>query len=153
MRYHPCEVQDVRNNKTKELRIIDTLEPVMNSHRLIIDRKVIEKDLRSNSQEPPERRLKLQLVYQMSRISRHRGSLVHDDILDALAGAVGYWTDYMAQDEDRNIKQRKSELMMTHLSNWGAAMNNTVTQTAMGMTPQQIRNSNHNNDGFLTNSY
>ena len=153
MRYHPCEVQDVRNNKTKELRIIDTLEPVMNSHRLIIDRKIIEKDLRSNSQEPPERRLKLQLVYQMSRISRHRGSLVHDDILDALAGAVGYWTDYMAQDEDRNIKQRKSELMMTHLSNWGAAMNNTVTQTAMGMTPQQIRNSNQNNDGFLTNSY
>ncbi len=153
MRYHPCEVQDVRNNKTKELRIIDTLEPVMNSHRLIIDRKVIEKDLRSNSQEPPERRLKLQLIYQMSRISRHRGSLVHDDIIDALAGAVGYWTDYMAQDEDRNIKQRKSELMMTHLSNWGAAMNNTVTQTAMGMTPQQIRNSNHNNDGFLTNSY
>jgi len=42
---------------------------------------------------------------------------------------------------------------MTHLSNWGAAMNNTVTQTAMGMTPQQIKNSNQNNDGFLTNSY
>ena len=57
MRFHPCELEDVRNNKTKELRIIDTLEPVMNSHRLIIDQKVIENDFRSNPHETPERRL------------------------------------------------------------------------------------------------
>ncbi len=153
MRYHPCELKDVRNTKTKELRIIDTLEPVMNSHRLIIDRKVIEKDFRSNSNEPPERRLKLQLVYQLSRISRHRGSLVHDDLVDSLAGAVAYWTEYMAQDEDKNIRNRKDQLLMTHLQNWGSALNNTITQTAMGMTPQQISNSNASTDGFINNSY
>ena len=153
MRYHPCELKDVRNTKTKELRIIDTLEPVMNSHRLIIDRKVIEKDFRSNSNEPPERRLKLQLVYQLSRISRHRGSLVHDDLVDSLAGAVAYWTEYMAQDEDKNIRNRKDQLLMTHLQNWGSALNNTITQTAMGMTPQQISNSNAFTDGFINNSY
>ena len=153
MRFHPCEVQDVRNNKTKELRIIDTLEPVMNSHRLIIDRKVIEKDFKSNQDEPPERRLKLQLVYQLSRISKHRGSLVNDDIIDALAGAVGYWTEYMAQDEDRNIRSRKDELLMTHLDNWGSALNSTISQTAMGMTPQQIRNSNVSDKGFIRESY
>ena len=153
MRYHPCELKDVRNTKTKELRIIDTLEPVMNSHRLIIDRKVIEKDFRSNSNEPPERRLKLQLVYQLSRISRHRGSLVHDDLVDSLAGAVAYWTEYMAQDEDKNIRNRKDQLLMTHLQNWGSSLNNTITQTAMGMTPQQISNSNTSTDGFINNSY
>ena len=153
MRYHPCELKDVRNTKTKELRIIDTLEPVMNSHRLIIDRKVIEKDFRSNSNEPPERRLKLQLVYQLSRISRHRGSLVHDDLVDSLAGAVAYWTEYMAQDEDKNIRNRKDQLLMTHLQNWGSVLNNTITQTAMGMTPQQISNSNASTDGFINNSY
>jgi len=153
MRYHPCELKDVRNTKTKELRIIDTLEPVMNSHRLIIDRKVIEKDFRSNSNEPPERRLKLQLVYQLSRISRHKGSLVHDDLVDSLAGAVAYWTEYMAQDEDKNIRNRKDQLLMTHLQNWGSSLNNTITQTAMGMTPQQISNSNTSTDGFINNSY
>ena len=125
----------------------------MNSHRLIIDRKVIEKDFRSNSNEPPERRLKLQLVYQLSRISRHRGSLVHDDLVDSLAGAVAYWTEYMAQDEDKNIRNRKDQLLMTHLQNWGSALNNTITQTAMGMTPQQISNSNASTDGFINNSY
>ena len=153
MRYHPCELKDVRNTKTKELRIIDTLEPVMNSHRLIIDRKVIEKDFRSNSNEPPERRLKLQLVYQLSRISRHRGSLVQDALVDSLAGAIAYWTEYMAQDEDKNIRNRKDQLLMTHLQNWGSALNNTITQTAMGMTPQQISNSNTSTDGFINNSY
>ena len=153
MRFHPCELKDVRNTKTKELRIIDTLEPVMNSHRLIIDRKVIEKDFRSNNNEPPERRLKLQLVYQLSRISRHKGSLVHDDLVDSLAGAVAYWTEYMAQDEDKNIRSRKDQLLMTHLQNWGSLLNNTITQTAMGMTPQQISNSNTPTDGFISKSY
>ena len=153
MRYHPCEVQDVRNTKTKELRIIDILEPVMNSHRLIIDQKVVEKDYRSNPNEAPERKLKLQLFYQMSRITKHRGSLVHDDILDALSGAVAYWTDYMNQDEDRNIRSRKDELLRVHLDNWGSSINNTITQTALGMTPSQISNSNDNTDGFISKSY
>ena len=153
MRFHPCQVEDVRNNKTKELRIIDTLEPVMNSHRLIIDRKVIEKDFRSNPQETPERRLTLQLVYQLSRISRHRGSLVHDDLVDSLAGAVAYWTEYMAQNEDLNISKRKEELLSIHTDHWNDLMNNTISQTAMGMTPQQIRNSNVSNDGFISGAY
>ena len=145
MRFHPCQIENVRNNKTKEFRIIDTLEPVMNSHRLIIDRKVVEKDYRSNTNEAPERKLKLQLFYQMSRITRHKGSLVHDDILDALSGAVSYWTDYMSADEDRNIKSRKDELLRLHLDNWGSSLNNTITQTAMGMSMDQIRQTDHSN--------
>jgi hypothetical protein len=144
-KFHPCQVENVRNNKTKEFRIIDTLEPVMNSHRLIIDRKVVEKDYRSNTNEAPERKLKLQLFYQMSRITRHKGSLVHDDILDALSGAVSYWTDYMSADEDRNIRSRKEELLRLHLDEWGSSINNTITQTAMGMSMDQIKQTDHSN--------
>ena len=59
----------------------------------------------------------------------------------------------MAQDEDKNIRNRKDQLLMTHLQNWGSALNNTITQTAMGMTPQQISNSNASTDGFINNSY
>ena len=145
MRFHPCQIENIRNNKTKEFRIIDTLEPVMNSHRLIIDRKVVEKDYRANTNEAPERKLKLQLFYQMSRITRHKGSLVHDDILDALSGAVSYWTDYMSADEDRNIRSRKDELLRLHLDEWGSSLNNTITQTAMGMSMDQIKQTDHSN--------
>ena len=33
---HPCEIEEVRHNIQKEKRIIDTLEPIMNTHRLVI---------------------------------------------------------------------------------------------------------------------
>ena len=151
LKHHTCEVEDVRNTKTKEMRIIDTLEPVMNSHRLIIDRKVMENDFKSNPDDTPERRLKLQLAYQISRLSKNKGSLVHDDLVDSLAGAVGYWTEYMAQTEDMNIAKRHQELIHTHLDNWGHVLNNTISQAAMGMTPQQIRNSSVSDGGFLDN--
>ena len=59
----------------------------------------------------------------------------------------------MAVDEDRNIRSRKDELLSIHLDNWGSSINNTVTQTALGLTPTQIRNSNTSTDGFINNSY
>ena len=51
------DVEEVRANVRKEDRIIDSLEPVMNQHRLIIDRKVIEWDFKSNPDAAPEERL------------------------------------------------------------------------------------------------
>ena len=41
---HQVTVSEVRSSKQKELRICDTLEPLMNSHRLIFDHSVIQND-------------------------------------------------------------------------------------------------------------
>ena len=41
---HPVTMSEVRHNTQKEKRIIDVLEPVMNQHRLIVDKKVIQSD-------------------------------------------------------------------------------------------------------------
>jgi hypothetical protein len=54
-------------------------------------------------------------MYQLSRITRERGSLLKDDRLDALAIAVAYWTEQMAADADRNISDRKQELLNKEL--------------------------------------
>ena len=89
----------------------------------------------------------------MSRITRHKGSLVHDDILDALSGAVSFWTDYMSADEDRNIQSRKDELLKLHLDNWGSSMNNTITQTALGMSSEQIRQADTSDTSFISSAY
>ena len=59
----------------------------------------------------------------------------------------------MAQNEDLNISKRKEELLSIHTDNWNSMLNNTISQTAMGMTPQQIRNSNVSNDGFISGAY
>lgn len=114
-RVYPCTIEEVRHSKQKELRIIDTLEPVMNQHRLVIDPKVLEKDWKSVQHYPPEKASRYTLIHQMTRISKDRGALAHDDRLDALAMAVAYWVEQMAADADKEIQYRKNELFMQEL--------------------------------------
>jgi hypothetical protein len=109
-RIYPCSVEEVKHSKQKELRIIDVLEPVMNQHRLIVDQRVIEKDYRSTSHLPAEQALRYQLFYQMSRITKDRGALAQDDRLDALAIAVGFWTESMGRDVDRAVEEQREAL-------------------------------------------
>jgi hypothetical protein len=115
---HPVTIEEVRHSKQKELRIIDTLEPVMNQHRLVVNRSVIEWDFHSTEKMPPEEALKYQLFYQMSRITRNRGSLAHDDRLDCLSMAVGYWVELMGLDADRQMEQHKDEVLRKELDAW-----------------------------------
>ena len=107
--------EEVRHSKQKELRIIDTLEPVMNQHKLIIDPKVIQKDYDSLQHHPPEKAQRYMLTYQMTRVTKQRGALAHDDRLDALAMGVAYWVEQMAADVDMEMKERKEELLMNEL--------------------------------------
>lgn len=72
---YSMSVEEVRSNQQKEKRIIDTLEPVMNQHRLVVCPSVIKADMESVKAYPPEQALKRQLFYQMSRITRDRGAL------------------------------------------------------------------------------
>ena len=102
-----CDVEEVRATVRKEDRIIDSLEPVLNQHRLVIDRSVIEWDFKSNPNEPPERRLMYMLFYQMSRMCREKGAVKHDDRIDCLAQGVQYFTDAMGISAQEAIKERK----------------------------------------------
>ena len=112
---YPVSTEEVRHSKQKELRIIDTLEPVMNQHKLIIDPKVIQKDFDSVQHHPPEKAQRYMLTYQMTRITKTRGALAHDDRLDALAMGVAYWVEQMAADVDLEMKERKEQLLMDEL--------------------------------------
>jgi len=112
---YPCTMEEVRHNTQKEQRIIDTLEPIMNQHRLVIDPKVVQKDYDSVQNMPPEKGVKYMLTYQMTRITKQRGALAHDDRLDVLAMACQYWVDQMAADADNQIQIRKDELLEMEL--------------------------------------
>jgi hypothetical protein len=127
---YPCSIEEVKHTTQKEKRIIDTLEPVMSAHKLIFDRKVIQHDYDSTRSMPPEKALRYQLMYQMSRVTKHRGSLAHDDRLDVLAMAVSYWTEQMAQDAEQSMKQRKDKAMNDALENF--------MQHAVGRKPKPI---------------
>ena len=103
------DIEEVRANVRKEDRIIDTLEPVFNQHKLIVNRSVIEWDFNSNKDAAPETRLLYMLFYQMSRMCREKGAVKHDDRLDCLAQGVKYFTDALAISAHETIKQRRQE--------------------------------------------
>ena len=103
------DVEEVRANVRKEDRIIDALEPVMNQHRLVVDKDVVDWDYKSNKDEAPEKRLLYMLFYQMSRMCREKGAVKHDDRLDALAQGVKYFTDCMSISAQEAVNQRKRE--------------------------------------------
>lgn len=113
---HPVTLSEVRHNTQKEKRIIDVLEPVMNQHKLVMDKKLIKQDYESTQHLPPEQSLRYQLMYQLTRITAERGALSNDDRLDSLAMAVQYWVDAMAQDADRQINSRREEMLMDEIN-------------------------------------
>lgn len=98
---HPCSVTEVKNYAQKEARIIDTLEPVMMRHKLIIHKQVIIDDYQVYENAPA-----YSLIYQMTRLSRDRGALAHDDRLDALCMAVAYWLEVMDRDEEIGMQEQ-----------------------------------------------
>lgn len=112
-KHYPCSVEEVRATGQKEMRIIDTLEPVMSAHRLVVDQKVIDNDYRTAEADN-----KYSLIYQMTRITKERGALAHDDRLDALEGAVKYWTKSMARDNDKANDQHREGLLKKDLKSF-----------------------------------
>lgn len=106
-RIYPCTLEETdRSSTQKEARIIDTLEPVMASHRLVVDPKVIEEDFRTSVDDP-----KYGLFFQMTRLTKDRNSLAKDDRLDALALAVRYWTEALAKDQNKAVERHKDDLL------------------------------------------
>jgi hypothetical protein len=88
----------------KEHRICDTLQPLLEAHRLIVDRSVIEEDLKQQDRDP-----QYSLIQQLTRITREKGSLPHEDRLEALSMACGYWTEQMDRDRGKIIAKVKSD--------------------------------------------
>jgi len=120
---HPCEIEEVRHNIQKEKRIIDTLEPIMNSHRLVIDDLLIKEDFKL---EPDH-----QLFRQMTRITRDKGALRHDDQIDALAIAANYWVERMDRDQTLSYNQHKEDLINQDLEKF--------MESAIGRQPREDR--------------
>lgn len=110
---YPTDIVEVRNNKIKDLRICDTLEPVINRHKLIVSEEVIRNDIKKS-----QGRKDYSLVYQLTHISRIRGSLIHDDMIDCLAMGVEHLTDFIGQDSDIAYEKYKEDKRQADWDEW-----------------------------------
>tara|TARA_R100000655_G_scaffold72874_1_gene111357 strand:- start:134 stop:1261 length:1128 start_codon:yes stop_codon:yes gene_type:complete len=130
-------IEEVRANVRKEDRIIDSLEPILNQHRLIVDRGVIEWDYNSNKDSPPEERLIYMLFYQMSRMCREKHAVKHDDRIDCLAQGVKYFTDALSISAERQIAMRKREEWETMLEEFLDDPQASANHMVLGMNIDQ----------------
>lgn len=101
---YPCSVEEIKSSGMKEARIIDTLEPVMSLHKLVVCPSVIEQDYDTYINDNKD----YSLIYQLTRITKDRGCLGHDDRIDALAMAIGWFRDDM--DVDNELDRAEDEV-------------------------------------------
>lgn len=109
LKIYPCEIEEVRHNTQKERRIIDTIEPIMNQHKLIVNKSVIIDDEKAIKIYPEENQKEYSLFYQMTHLTKDRNCLSHDDKLDSLAIAIASCLDLLSVDVDKMILQREEE--------------------------------------------
>jgi hypothetical protein len=101
---HPCVIETYRVHGQKELRILGKLEPALNQHRLVVDRTLINAALKEGDDSYSG-------FYQLTRLTRERGSLRHDDRIDVLAEAVGYWQEQLKVDQERAERLAKDKAL------------------------------------------
>lgn len=110
-----CAILEEKVHSNKERRIIDTLEPVLNQHRLIVSREAIKDEIEW-VQKDRQNNLQYSLLYQLTRITYTKGSLKHDDRLDALTGVVRYFLDFLNKDVDLAVRLAKEQAQMIELN-------------------------------------
>tara|TARA_R100000808_G_scaffold24642_1_gene57326 strand:- start:1225 stop:2955 length:1731 start_codon:yes stop_codon:yes gene_type:complete len=139
---YPCTVEPTRSNMQKERRIISALEPVLNQHRLIINRSVVENDAKQRDADSVETALSYQLFHQLTHLTQDKNCLQHDDRLDALAGAVQYWNESLAIDEERAMRERQSELWDLELAAHMGDIEGALDAKVLGIPLQDLPKKN-----------
>jgi hypothetical protein len=116
---YPCTIESIRQQSNKHRRILDTLEPLMAQHRLVVCPTVIRKDYdETNALYPQETALRYQLFYQISRLQKGVHTLAQDDRIDALQMSCYYWVQQLAKDQDLAYKHRKEDKFRMELEKY-----------------------------------
>lgn len=132
--------EDVWHSKQKELFICDTLEPIIQGHRLVVDTRVIEADAKQQEEDA-----QYSLIQQMTRMHRAKGALPHEDRLEALAMACQFWQDRLDTDNEKLYAKHKDGLLDAELKRWTKnAFTPLTSRQSAGPTPYRFqRDSRH----------
>ena len=103
----PVSIEEVWSTGQKELRIIDSMDPVMGSHKLLIDLSVLDHDITSTQKYSLDSRMQFQFLFQLCKITRDRSALIHDDRLEAVAQGITYLIRAISRNADKAIEEKK----------------------------------------------
>lgn len=96
----------------KEKRIVGTLEPLITSHRLVVNAGVFRNDFHIGykSVEEAKRRF-YRLTYQLTRITKTKGALRHDDRVESLSAGCEHFSDRLQKALDEEEGRSKDEAL------------------------------------------
>lgn len=114
-KHWPVTIEERWESGQKELRIIDVIEPIIASHRLVISPDVVRQDRASLSGYPTEKQIRYSGCFQLGHITRDKDCLAHDDRLDALAGGIRELVELIQFDMESKITKRDQEEMKRFL--------------------------------------
>lgn len=112
---HRCTITEVKSKGQKEQRIADVLEPVLGSHKLVVQESVIEEDYRSAANQDGTFDIRYCGMYQLTRLTREKGSLAHDDRLDALAIGVQFFVEAMEKNSEEGAQELMEDFLEEHM--------------------------------------
>jgi hypothetical protein len=104
---YKCAVEDDMVHGQKETRIIETLEPVMSRGSLIINEDCVSADEDGISRYAANIRQTYSFFHQLTKLTRDKGALRHDDRLDAVEGAVRAWVKQLLIDQTDAVKKAR----------------------------------------------
>lgn len=107
----PTLIEDMKWARgQKEIRILDTLEPAIQGHRVVVSRELIEKDMEQYAED-----YRFSVIYQMTRLTRDKGALAHEDRVEALAMAVEHYATKLSRDLIKMVQRHRDEVVSKEL--------------------------------------
>lgn len=106
---HECKVSEDFVTGQKELRIVETLEPIISRGSFILNETIIEEEQIQTARYEPSKRVLYSLFHQLSKMTRERDCLMHDDRADALEGACRFWVKYLAINQAEQVKRMRDQ--------------------------------------------
>ncbi len=114
---HPCSVEAVPAGRMqKEVRIISALEPVMTTHRLILNAEILRQDFNIAYPEIEDAKRRFyRLTYQLTRLTRTKDCIAKDDRVESIARAVGYYSEALRKSTKDAEQQVKDDAMQAEV--------------------------------------
>jgi len=112
---HRVVIEEDRSSVQKEKRVVDTLEPLLNQHRLVVSHELVLRDARS-AEDP-----RYQLFYQLTRITRDKGALAFDDRIDVLAMGVARFASRLGLDASKAAERHRDRMLEEEVRKWQEA--------------------------------
>lgn len=146
-KFHKCALEEVKSKGQKEMRIADTLEPVLGSHKLVVNEAAIVKDYQTARNLDGVHDINYSMFYQLTRLTRDRGALAHDDRLDAFAIGVMYFLECMEKDSDKGAQEATEEFLMSHVKDPLKGFDDTIKMVLGGDLTVQWENDDMSSEG------